>query len=684
MNILARFFRRLSLSAKLISSYLVILGIGGLAITVVGSSIVSSTIMAEAERTVKHDLAIARAVYEQELRVMRRSLEVAAAGITIPRLLASGDTVALLDYLQEIRSPDRMDFLTLAGPDGRVLFRTTESTVRGGDATRSPVVAAALRERSSVAGTEVFTGDQLARESPGLAQRARIPLEPTPHSSEAQNGDLTSGLVLISAVPVHDVTGRTAAVIYAGQVINRDFGIVDQVWQELYLEETRRSGGTGTVTLFLGDVRVSTNVRTRDGQRALGTRVSDEVREAVLDGGGTWNGRAYVVDAWYITAYEPIRNVAGQTIGMLYVGLPEASYVATRNSVIISFLLIASVGFLLVLGVTYLGIQRMTRPLGQMVDATRSIAAGDFEHEVEVDARSEGEIARLAGSFNLMLHSLREMRADLEEWGRTLEEKVHERTDALVKMRDRVAQSQRLASLGMLAAGVAHEVNNPLGGILALTALTLEDLPEDDPSRENLEEVVRQTERCRDIVKRLLEFSRQSEVSAEELDLNEVLENTLNLLRRQSIFFNIHVDRELDPELPKVLGDRSQLQQVFMNILMNAAQAMEEQEGTLTVVTHALPGDQGAELRFSDTGHGIAPDHLDRIFDPFFSSGKEGLGTGLGLSIAYGIITRHHGSIAVESRPGIGTTFTIHLPTAARFRQATAPASVGEHPGESP
>jgi two-component system, NtrC family, sensor kinase len=184
----------------------------------------------------------------------------------------------------------------------------------------------------------------------------------------------------------------------------------------------------------------------------------------VLERGEPWNGRAYVLDARYITAYEPIRTCRARWWGMLYVGLPEASYVATRNGVILSFLGIATIGFLLVIGVTYLGIQRMTRPLGQMVEATRSIAAGDFDHEVVVDEASEGEIARLAGSFNLMLQSLRDMRDDLEEWGRTLEEKVRERTDELVKMQSRVAQSERLASIGMLAAGVAHEVNNPLGG----------------------------------------------------------------------------------------------------------------------------------------------------------------------------------------------------------------------------
>ncbi|MEJ2501761.1 MAG: cache domain-containing protein, partial [Gemmatimonadota bacterium] len=404
---LGRLFRRLSLSAKLISSYLVVLGVGGLAITVVGSYIVSSTIMAEAERTVKHDLAIARALYEQELRVLRRTVEVAAAGITIPRLLEAGDRAALLDYLREVGTHQRLDFLTLVDADGRVLLRSTDSGLVGDDVTHLPAVATALRERHAVAGTHVFSARELERESPTLRGRARLPLQPTPRAAPPSRPVLTEGLVLTGAAPVRDGTGRTVGVLYAGHMINRNFTLVDQVWSELYSEEARRNGGTGTVTIFLGDTRVSTNVRTGEGRRALGTRVSEEVRAAVLEGGQTWNSRAFVVEDWFITAYEPIRDLGGRIVGMLYVGVPEASYAATRNGVIYSFLFIASVGFLVVLGATYLGIQRLTRPLGQMVEATRSIASGDFDHEVRVDPDSEGEIARLAGSFNLMLHSLR-------------------------------------------------------------------------------------------------------------------------------------------------------------------------------------------------------------------------------------------------------------------------------------
>jgi two-component system NtrC family sensor kinase len=271
----------------------------------------------------------------------------------------------------------------------------------------------------------------------------------------------------------------------------------------------------------------------------------------------------------------------------------------------------------------------------------------------------QGELTLLAHSFNGMLASLRMMRADLEEWGRTLEEKVRQRTEEVTAMQVRVAQSERLASLGMLAAGVAHEVNNPLGGILALTALTLEDLPADHPSRRNLEVVVQQTERCRDIVKGLLDFSRQSDVTMEELEINAVLDQTLELVSRQSAFFNVGIERAWGEDLPCITGDRSQLQQVFLNILVNAVQAMDER-GVITIRTAARAGE--VEVAIADTGCGIPAAAIDRIFDPFFTTREGGYGTGLGLAIAYGIVTRHRGHIHVQSTVGKGTTFTIRLP----------------------
>ncbi len=211
----------------------------------------------------------------------------------------------------------------------------------------------------------------------------------------------------------------------------------------------------------------------------------------------------------------------------------HAVAVETRNQIIVVFFLLATVALILIIGTTYLIIRQITHPLVEIADAAHAIAEGEFD--VTVAADQPGELGVLADAFNRMLASLRQMRSDLEEWGRTLENKVELRTQELVSMQARVAQSERLASVGMLAAGVAHEINNPLGGILALTSLTLEDTPTTDQRRDNLEEVVRQTERCRDIVKSLLEFSRQSKEGTESVDLNEIARDTYALVGSQSL-----------------------------------------------------------------------------------------------------------------------------------------------------
>jgi two-component system NtrC family sensor kinase len=443
--------------------------------------------------------------------------------------------------------------------------------------------------------------------------------------------------------------------------------MVDRVWELLYHDETHDGRSIGTVTLFQGDVRIATNVRLPDGDRAIGTRVSAPVHDAVLDRGEQWSDRAFVVSDWYLSVYDPLRDARERIVGMLYVGVLERRFTAVRDRVILSFFALATTGFIVIIAFTYVMIRNITRPIVELVGATRRIAAGRLDQQVAAPAH--GEIALLAESFNTMLESLRQMKADLEEWGRTLEEKVEERTDELVQMQLRVAQSERLASIGMLAAGVAHEINNPLGGILALTSLAVEDLPDDHPDRANLEEVVRQAERCRDIVRGLLEFSRQSEMHMEVVDVSRVLEDTVGLIGKQASFFNVRLVREWAPDLPTIVADRSQLQQVFLNLIVNAVQAMDER-GTLTIRTARTPDEGMVEIAFSDTGHGIPPEAIDRVFDPFFSTKQGGQGTGLGLAIAYGIVTRHRGTIAVQSRLDHGTTFTIRFPVAGPAAEA--------------
>jgi len=662
-------FRILSLKVKLISSYLVILALGGLATSVLGSWIVSSTIMRQAGQRVDRHLATARTVYEQQLQTLKRTVAITAMGTTIPHYLAAGDRASLLSYLRAIREETPYDFLALTDARGRVILRASQLGQAGDDVSSIRVVSAALSGRVAAA-TEILSADLLNNEDPLLRARAYFHFVPTPKAKPVNKVEETSGMVLIAAAPIRGRNGEISGALYGGVLLNRNLEIVDRVLEIISKGERFLNKDVVTVTMFQNDLRISTNVKTAAGERALGTRVSEEVYDAVLGRGEIWRHRAFVVNDWYISAYDPIYDYDRNIIGILYVGLLEKAYTSTRDRVILSFFGLATIGFILIVGITYYMIRSITGPLGKMAAATRSISAGRFDQEVHTD--SQDEIGLLAASFNAMLKSLRQMKGDLEEWGRTLEEKVKQRTEELVKMQRRVAQSERLASLGMLGAGVAHEINNPLGSILSLATLTLEDIKEDDPNRENLEEVLKQTQRCRNIVKGLLDFSRHSEVDMELADLNKVLQDTLALIGRQAQFLNITVVKNWDPQLPPVMADRPQLQQVFMNILMNAVQAMEE-KGTITITTRHNVLDNAAEVLIADTGCGIPAEQIDHIFDPFFTSKPGGHGTGLGLSIAYGIVTSHRGTISVESKVGRGSTFTIRMPIAsAALREVKA------------
>ena len=224
-----------------------------------------------------------------------------------------------------------------------------------------------------------------------------------------------------------------------------------------------------------------------------------------------------------------------------------------------------------------------------------------------------------------------------------------------------LVSSEKMASLGKLAAGIAHEINNPLGGILIYSSLMMEDLPEEDPRRGDLARIVQETGRCKEIVKSLLEFAHQTEPKMEPTDINRAINDGLFFLVNQALFHNIQIVKKLDSFLPFVRGNASQLKQVFMNIIVNAAEAIHG-NGTLTITTSPAPDRKTAYVEFTDTGEGIPEENFNRIFDPFFTTKEVGKGTGLGLATSYGIVEDHGGKISVKSKVGEGTTFTIELP----------------------
>ncbi|NJD09244.1 MAG: HAMP domain-containing protein [Gemmatimonadetes bacterium] len=653
-----RQFRRWSLTAQLVTSYLLVLGIGGLVTILAGSYIVSTTMMSQERRTARHDLVAARAFYERQFESLSHAVRFAAASEALLDRLTARQPRALSEYLASIQTSGDFDFVGVTDSAGRLL---ANSLGPAGEVTVDLAGVAPIADapaRGAYVGTEILPFAILGVHGTALEQHARIHATPDP-THGATPVTLDGGMVQLAAAPVRNGAGRVIAVLYAGTLLGGRDEIVDRVNQAVYGGERYYGQLIGSVTIFQGNVRIATTVPAAAGGRAIGTVASAEVSRRVLQEGRTWNDRAYVVSDWYVSAYEPIRNARHQVIGMLYVGMLQSVFTQTRDRVILLFLVIAGMGFLAIIFTTYYMIRRVTKPLVDMAAVARRITTGRFDQEVFTDL--PGELGVLGESFNAMQFSLREMHADLEDWASTLEDKVAQRTEELVRMQARVAQSEHLASLGMLSAGVAHEINNPLGGILALTSLTLEDIPSENPCRENLEEVVRQAERCRNIVKGLLEFSRQSETHREPVDINDVLARTLNLIESQALFFNVDVVREWQLDLPAVEGDRSELQQVFMNLIVNAVQSMAE-KGTIRIRTRYDQAADQVEVRVSDTGHGIPRELIARIFDPFFTTKASGQGPGLGLSIAYGIVTKHGGTIAVESEPGVGTSFTIRFP----------------------
>jgi len=230
------------------------------------------------------------------------------------------------------------------------------------------------------------------------------------------------------------------------------------------------------------------------------------------------------------------------------------------------------------------------------------------------------------------------------------------------RLEEQLARSEKLAAVGQLAAGVAHEINNPLGGILVYSYLLLEDLPPQQPERSQVEKIIREATRCKEIIKGLLDFSRQAPASLQHVDINAILRDILSLIENHLDFQNVDIDTQLAPNLPPVQGDKGKLEQVFLNLFMNAGEAMAG-HGTLTVSTRR--NTMGAvEIRVSDTGPGIHPDHLPRLFDPFFTTKEVGRGVGLGLSVSYGIIKQHRGRIYIDTKAPVGATFVIELPAA--------------------
>ncbi len=355
-----------------------------------------------------------------------------------------------------------------------------------------------------------------------------------------------------------------------------------------------------------------------------------------------------------------------RVLGVLDVGmsLVDVDDDLKRNRIL--FMVFTLIAIVCVSSILAIFVHRLViKPVKQLVNATEKVATGNLN--IELPEKTNDEIGHLTISFNHMMQDLKKANEEIQSWNIELEKKVEERTKKLRMTREQLIQSEKMASMGVLASSVAHEINNPLQGILTYILLMQRILRGEEVDQKRLSEFREylnlmgcEIERCGDMVKNLLVFSRQSKLDVRESDVNSIISNSLLLLDNKIKLQNIDVVLELQKTIPKIYCDIKQIQQTLIALIINSIEAMP-QGGKIDIITQSLDH-KNVKITIADTGEGISQENLKNIFDPFFTTKEAAKSTGLGLFVAYGIIQEHKGTIEVKSEVGKGTTFHITLP----------------------
>jgi two-component system NtrC family sensor kinase len=645
--------------SKLIASFLgVSLLVGGVSLFI-GGQLLYKAVLGEATNRVRLDLNAAREIYLNRIKSIVCPLSVACMEPALRSALKEKDVSQITPRLETVEKRAELDFVGAVTREGNTLCRIGKGDIHCETAeVANPIAELIFQRMVPVSGTVILSREFLYAQSPELADRARIRVLPTPRAApKEEEQEETSGMALVAAFPIFD-DGKLLGMIYGGVLLNRSSAIVDTVRDTVFQNEIYKGRSIGTATIFFNDLRISTNVLTTEGKRAVGTYVSEEVKEHVLGKGERWTDRAFVVSDWYITAYEPIEDIFGNRVGMLYVGVLEENYVDMRRNALTVLILIVAAGMALAIGLGYLLANRIMSPVHRLIKASQQVSEGNLTPEI--GPISKDEIGVLQNTFKDMVLSLEERdkrrRAESE---------------------NRLLQSEKQASVGRLAAGVAHEINNPLTGVLTFTRILQRSQSIGDKDRDHLQKIAESTVRVRDIVKGLLDFSRQTELDREPTDVNRLVRSVISAMENQALIKGVTLEFNPGEDLPMITVDRNQFQSVVINLIINALDATE-QGGTISAstgisVSASDTGQKAVEISIADTGCGIAPENLDKLFEPFFTTKEVGKGTGLGLAVTYGIVQRHGGTIRVQSELGHGSTFTVWIPVEEQSSSESVP-----------
>ncbi len=616
---------------------------------------------------VRSDLAVAHGYFEQVLAEVGTGTHAVAASYALYQPLARRDLHAVQALLARERQRLGLDFLNLYEVDGRLLTADWLPSAVPSAALRAPAQGpAAIHAR---VGTDAATlarlqAAELLALAPHLAPRIHIPLLPTRNAAPTERSVEDRALVMLATTPVRDEAGQIVALLRGGVLLNQNLPFIDHINRIVYPEGSLPFGSEGTATLFLDDVRIITNVRLFQDQRAIGTRVSQAVRDAVLLRGETWLDSAFVVNDWYVSAYEPLLDAAGERVGMLYVGYLERPFRYLKYGMLALIVGIFLAVMVLAALFSLRWARGIFRPLEQMNQTMQRVEEGDSSARVgPVAARDE--IGALAAHLDQLLDVIDEKTRALQRWAEELDAKVVERTRelqqsnaSLRQAQQQLVKSEKLAAIGQLTASVAHEINNPIAVIQGNLDLMRETLgPQAAAVQAELRLLDEQVERMRLIVTQLLQYARPTEYAGyvEPVDVNQVLENSLVLVAHLLGRTRIAVRKELAATARAGIN-RQELQQVVINLLINAIQAMPA-GGTLILRTRdrqgiAGDGKAGVLLEVADSGPGLSPRVKEQLFRPFFTTKNDG--NGLGLWISVGLVERYGGQIEALNRRELG------------------------------
>ncbi|MBC7189343.1 cache domain-containing protein [Candidatus Aerophobetes bacterium] len=649
--------RRLSFQWRIFWFFALIVVIIGVVTALTGDLYFSNVVFREAETRVSADLRVAHNFLKKEIEKLNIILVLLSENEKVKEFAEKvyPSTNLLRGWLQSKKNSLGLDILTLCDNKGRAILRALPPYNNGDLCLDIPQIKEALEGKSS-SGICLFSLDRLKVEGEDLIKRAEIKLKPTPHARPRPEEVQTVGMLMLSAVPVLGDSGEIIGILYGGNLLNRNFQLVDYIRDMVFEEKEYRGKPLGTVTIFLEDVRIATNVIEEDGSRAIGTRVSEEVYEKVLEKGERWLGRAFVVNSWYISAYEPIYAADSSIVGMLYVGILEDLYLDMRNRFLFTFFPLIIGGIAGVLGVSYFLSRGLSEPVKRLAKAAGLIARGKIKKILDAEKKYPRieqlpyrEIQILAESFNKMAAAL------------------HERETELKRINAQLQQINRnyMEILGF----VTHEIKNRLGVIIGgAYNLKGEVVGRLNPGQKKMVDILlRNAERLNVMVKNYLDLSRiergELRVQKQRLNFKEdvvdpVVEEFKGEIESADISLEINLPDSLilqaDPDLLKI---------VMENLLSNAIK-YGRKKGRIKIGGEKR--ENFWQINVWNEGKGIPKDEMGKLFTKFTRLGGEELrrekGSGLGLFITKEIIEKHGGKIWAESEEGKWANFIFTLP----------------------